>query len=73
LGAHSPPDVLLGTAVGLTGMLVLRVWAGRPRHGLRFTPIVALAVASAILCHGWHFHAEAHIRATALQMAHLFR
>jgi membrane-associated phospholipid phosphatase len=72
LGAHSLPEVVIGAAVGLAGALALLLLAGRPPPALDGRRIAVVAVAIVLVFHGVHFPAEAHIRATALRVAHIF-
>lgn len=69
LGYHSLAEVLLGALIGLGGTMMLYYLAGRsPR--LHRRPMMAVIIMIAIIFHGWHVPAEAHIRSTALRMAH---
>jgi membrane-associated phospholipid phosphatase len=69
LGLHSLPGVALGAAVGLLGAWVLQVLAGPPPTGLDVRRIAVVAAAVAVICHGLHLPAEAHIRSTAWRLA----
>jgi membrane-associated phospholipid phosphatase len=71
LGAHSLPEVALGAAVGLAGASALLLFAGRPPPGLDVWRIALIAMAIVVVFHGLHLPAEAHIRATALRVAHI--
>ncbi len=72
LGAHSLPEVVVGSLVGLAGAAVLLRLAGPPPPGfdLRRTALVAATVL--VLFHGLHMPAEAHIRASASFLARYF-
>ncbi len=69
LGVHSVPEVMVGALVGLGGATVLLVLAGSAPPGLDTKRIVLIVVAIAVLFHGLHLPAEAHIRSTALRLA----
>lgn len=59
LGAHTPPEVLLGGAVGLAGVALLVRLAGRPPPVRRRNfGLVAACLAAFLLFHGAHVHAE---------------
>jgi len=72
LGAHSLPEVVVGSLVGLAGAALLLRLAGPPPPGfdLRRTALVAGLVL--VLFHGLHMPAEAHIRASATFLARYF-
>ncbi len=60
LGVHTPPEVLLGGAVGLAGVALLVRLAGRPpavRRRLN-TGLAAACVVGFLLFHGAHVRAE---------------
>jgi membrane-associated phospholipid phosphatase len=71
LGAHSTLEVAVGAGVGLAGALALIGLAGSPpeRLSARRTATVALLVA--VLFHGLHLPAEAHIRSTAWRLSQM--
>ncbi len=71
LGVHSLPEVVFGAAVGLVGATTLMLLAGRPPHGLDPRRIVLTGAAIAVLFHGLHMPAEAHLRGTALRFAQM--
>jgi len=71
LGAHSLPEVALGAVVGLIGAIVLPLLAGPPPAALNVRRIAIVAAAIVVAFHGLHFPAEAHIRATAVRVAHM--
>jgi hypothetical protein len=66
---HTPAEVLIGAAAGLAGAAALLLFAGAPPHGLDARRIVLIAAVVAVLFHGLHLPAEAHIRSTALRLA----
>jgi membrane-associated phospholipid phosphatase len=70
-GAHSPAEVLIGAAVGLVSAWALVVLAGRPPAGIDVRRIAVIAAVVAVLFHGLHLPAEAHIRSTALRFAQI--
>jgi len=71
LGAHSTTEVAVGAGVGLAGALTLIGLAGSPPETLsaRRTAVVALLVA--LVFHGLHLPAEAHIRSTAWRISQM--
>jgi membrane-associated phospholipid phosphatase len=71
LGAHSTPEVMVGAAVGLVGALTLIRLAGAPPENLDARRVAVVAAVVALVFHGLHFPAEAHIRSTALRLSHL--
>lgn len=71
LGAHSTPEVVVGAGVGLLGALTLITLAGPPPETLDGRRIAIVAVVVALVFHGLHLPAEAHIRSTALRLSHL--
>jgi membrane-associated phospholipid phosphatase len=69
LGAHSTPEVMVGAAVGLAGALVLISLAGAPPGDLDARRVAIVATVVALVFHGLHFPAEAHIRSTAWRLS----
>jgi len=61
LGFHSLPEVVIGAAVGIAGAVMLSRLAGRPPI-TRPLPLLAVAVAVALLVHGIRLPAEKQIR-----------
>ncbi|MEJ0019959.1 MAG: phosphatase PAP2 family protein [Acetobacteraceae bacterium] len=72
LGVHSPAEVAVGAAIGLAGAWALMVLAGRPPPGLDARRIVIPALVVALVLHGVHLPAEAHIRDAASRFAQAF-
>ena len=71
LGMHSAEEVAIGAGVGLVGAWTLLLLAGRPPPELDGRRIAVIALAVALLFHGLHLPAEAHIRGTAWRLAHM--
>jgi membrane-associated phospholipid phosphatase len=71
LGMHSLPEVVLGALVGLAGAWVLLLVAGQPPPTLDVRRIAIITVVVALVFHGLHLPAEAHIRSTAWRLAHV--
>jgi membrane-associated phospholipid phosphatase len=71
LGAHSTPEVMVGAGVGLIGALTLIGLAGAPPETLDARRVAMIAAVVALVFHGLHLPAEAHIRSTALRLSHL--
>lgn len=71
LHVHSPPEVVLGAAVGLAGTAALVRLAG-PVPRLQAKPLLAGVVLTAFVFHGLHMPAEAEIRFAAHRTARLF-
>jgi membrane-associated phospholipid phosphatase len=71
LGLHSPAEVVIGGAVGLAGAWALLMLAGPPPERLDARRIAYIAVVIAVIFHGLHLPAEAHIRSTAWRFAHV--
>jgi membrane-associated phospholipid phosphatase len=71
LGAHSTPEVMVGAGVGLVGALTLISLAGAPPENLNAPRVAIVAAVVALVFHGLHLPAEAHIRSTALRLSHL--
>ena len=71
LGLHSPAEVGIGGAVGLAGAWALLVLAGPPPQRLDARRVAVIAAAVAVIFHGLHLPAEAHIRSTAWRFAHV--
>jgi membrane-associated phospholipid phosphatase len=68
LGLHTPPEVAVGGALGILGVLGFAVVAGKP-PALRLRWLFAAIVAVALLLHGQHLNAETSIRAVAFGLA----
>jgi membrane-associated phospholipid phosphatase len=71
LGEHTPAEVAIGAGVGLLGAWTLLALAGPPPPGIGAGRISAVAVAVVVIFHGLHLPAEAHLRSTALRVAHM--
>jgi membrane-associated phospholipid phosphatase len=71
LGAHTEPEVVVGALVGLAGVVALMRLAGPPPAGFNAARVVLIAVGVAVLFHGLHMPAEAHIRGAAWRLARL--
>jgi membrane-associated phospholipid phosphatase len=71
LGAHSTPEVMVGAGVGLAGALALIGLAGAPPEKLDPWRVAMIAAVVALVVHGLHLPAEAHIRSTAWRLSHL--
>lgn len=71
LGLHTWPEVAIGALVGLAGAVALTRLAGPPPPTLDPWRIAVAAAVVALLFHGLHLPAEAHIRHTAWRLAHL--
>jgi len=67
LGLHSPPEVLVGGAMGVGGALGFTWLAGAPPP-LRLRWLFAAILAVALLLHGQHLNAEPRIRALAFDL-----
>ena len=61
LGAHSPPEVLVGGAIALGGAFAAGRLTGPPPPALRLRPLLALAVLVVLALHGIRMPAEAAI------------
>jgi hypothetical protein len=70
LGLHTWPEVTLGALVGMAGAKAMERAAGPP-PGIDLRRLVSIALAVAVVFHGLHLPAEAHIRSTAWRFAHL--
>jgi membrane-associated phospholipid phosphatase len=68
LGLHTPPEVAVGGALGILGVLGFAVVAGKP-PALRLRWLFAAIIAAALLLHGQHLDAETSIRAVAFGLA----
>ena len=71
LGAHSTTEVAVGAAVGLAGALALIALAGSPPESLSARRTASVAFVIALVFHGLHLPAEAHIRSTAWRLSHM--
>jgi membrane-associated phospholipid phosphatase len=71
LGVHSLAEVATGAFVGLAGALALLAMAGRPPKGFSSRRTAILAAVVALIFHGLHLPAEAHIRSTAERLARI--
>ncbi|HTC09901.1 MAG TPA: phosphatase PAP2 family protein [Acetobacteraceae bacterium] len=67
LGYHTPPEVLLGGAIGVAGALGFAALAGLA-PSLRLRWLFAAVVIVAVLLHGQHLDAEPRIRAMAFSL-----
>jgi membrane-associated phospholipid phosphatase len=72
LGAHSLPEVAVGSLVGLLGAAALLRLAGPPPPGFDARRTVLVAALVLLLFHGLHMPAEAHIRASAAFLSRYF-
>ena len=72
LGLHSLPEVMLGAAAGLAGAWALICLAGSPPPALDARRVALIALLVAVLFHGFHMPAEAHIRGLAWRAAQYF-
>ncbi len=68
LGLHSGAEVLVGAVLGVAGAVLLARLAGDRPAGMRRGPPVAAALATAVLFHGIHLHAEDEIA----RISHMF-
>lgn len=68
LGAHSPPEVLVGGAIALGGALASGRLTGPPPTALRLRPLLALAVLVVLALHGLRMPAEAAITNVAYDL-----
>ena len=71
LGAHSPPEVVLGAIVGVSGALALTWMAGQSMPQINLRPMLFAIVMVLVIFHGWHMPAEAHIHNFAKRLAHI--
>jgi membrane-associated phospholipid phosphatase len=69
LGAHSMTEVAVGAGVGLAGALALIGLSGPPPESLSARRIATVATLVALVFHGLHLPAEAHIRSTAWRLS----
>jgi membrane-associated phospholipid phosphatase len=69
LGAHSLPEVMIGAVAGLAGTVALLLCAGSPPAELDARRVVLVAAILAVVFHGLHLPAEAHIRSSAMRLA----
>jgi len=68
LGMHTTPEVTLGGAVGVLGVLGF-AWLAGPPPALRLRWLFAVITAVALLLHGRHLDAETRIRAAAFGLS----
>jgi membrane-associated phospholipid phosphatase len=71
LGAHSTPEVMVGAGVGLAGALALIGVAGAPPDELDARRVAIIAAVVALVFHGLHLPAEAHISSTAKRLSQM--
>jgi membrane-associated phospholipid phosphatase len=71
LGAHTWPEVTIGALVGLVGALALVHAAGPPPATVHARRVIMVVVVAALVFHGLHLPAEAHIRGTAWRLAQM--
>ena len=65
LGMHSPAEVIIGACVGLAGACLLLKLAGPRPTRLDARRVAVIAAIVALIFHGLHLPAEAHIRLAA--------
>jgi membrane-associated phospholipid phosphatase len=68
LGLHSPVEVFVGGAVGLTGAILAVMLAGPPPEGFRFRSIAISVVIVVAIFHGFRLPAEAEITRLSFTM-----
>jgi hypothetical protein len=61
LGVHSPVEVLIGGAVGLTGAILAVFLAGPPPKDFRFRMIALAMIVVIVIFHGLRLPAEVEI------------
>jgi membrane-associated phospholipid phosphatase len=71
LGAHSTLEVAVGAGVGLAGALLLIGLSGSVPEHVSARRITTVALLVALVFHGLHLPAEAHIRSTALRISQM--
>jgi membrane-associated phospholipid phosphatase len=72
LGAHTLPEVVVGSLVGLAGAAALLRFAGPPPAGFNVRRVALVAVLVLVVLHGLHMPAEAHIRDGAAFLSRYF-
>jgi|HubBroStandDraft_6_1064221.scaffolds.fasta_scaffold787834_1 membrane-associated phospholipid phosphatase len=73
LGEHTGLEVVVGAIVGLAGVAALIRLAGPRPATVDGRRVVLIAVLVAVVFHGLHMPAEAHIRGAAWRLAHFLR
>ena len=74
LGEHTGLEVAVGAIVGLAGVAALIRLAGPPRPAtVDVRRVVLIAVLVAVVFHGLHMPAEAHIRGAAWRLAQFLK
>ncbi len=73
LGEHTGLEVVVGAIVGLAGVAALIRLAGARPARLDVRRVVLIAVLVAVVFHGLHMPAEAHIRSAAWRLAQFLR
>ena len=73
LGEHTGLEVAVGAIVGLAGVAALIRLAGPRPATVDVRRVVLIAVLVAVVFHGLHMPAEAHIRGAAWRLAHFLR
>ena len=71
LGAHSTTEVAVGAGVGLAGALTLIGLSGPTPANMSARRVATVAVMIALVFHGLHLPAEAHIRSTAWRISQM--
>jgi len=70
LGEHTGLEVAVGAVVGLAGVAALICLAGVRPAAFHVRRVMLIAVLIAVVFHGLHMPAEAHIRGAAWRLAH---
>jgi membrane-associated phospholipid phosphatase len=71
LGAHTLPEVVIGAAVGLAGVLGVLLLAGPPPRRVWPSRLLGPALFTVVLLHGYHLRAEEQIRQQSARFAWL--